>query len=65
MSHDALSLSKFYARRIESHHFYTFALTYIYLQHGGDHHKVLTSIEGVLHATEALHYSYVACNTLG
>ncbi len=42
MSHAALSLSKFYARRIESHHVYTLAKRYRHLRYGESHQKVLT-----------------------
>jgi hypothetical protein len=65
MSYTVLSFSKFYAHRIESHHSCTFPIIYKRLQHGQEHQKLLTLIEEVLHATEALHHSHAACNTLG
>jgi hypothetical protein len=42
MSHAALSLSKFYARRIERRHVYTLGKRYRHLRYGESHQRVLT-----------------------
>jgi|GEM_PF-5770115 hypothetical protein len=42
MSHAALSLSKFYARRIERRHVYTLAKRYRHLRYDESHRRVLT-----------------------
>jgi hypothetical protein len=51
MSHAALSLGKFYARRIENRHVHTLARRYGHLGYGENHRRVLNCIEEVLHAT--------------
>ena len=56
MSHDVLSLSKFYARRIQRRHVYALAKRCRHLRHAQSHRRMLTWIEEVLHATEALRY---------
>jgi hypothetical protein len=51
MNHAALSLGKFYARRIERRNIHTLAIKYRYLRYGKTHRTVLTRIKEVLHAT--------------